>query len=160
MLKIIAEKWGTRQNLLREKLAQINISDLNYLDLVKATFSTIYNEEEDYLSLNIDVKKITEIDNGDYQGTLLYILPFSNYQPSETDYFMTYVYYGSCSCCDTLQHIKSLGDWEQEFPNEAQINDLMKLCEHILAHTIQPYYNSPYNYHKDEFKEIKYVHED
>lgn len=160
MLKIIAEKWAAKQNLLRAKLTQINIDNLNYLDLVKATFSTIYNDEEDYLSLNIDVEKITEIDNGDYQGTLLYILPFSNYQPSETDYFITYVDYGSCSGCDTLQHIQSLGDWDQETPNEAQINDLMKLCCHILANTIQPYYNSPYNYHKDEFKEIKYVHED
>lgn len=158
MLKIIAEKWGARQNLLREKLAQINIDNLNYLNLVKTTFSTIYNNEEDYSLLNIDIEKITEIDNGDYQGTLLYILPFSNYQPCATDYFMTYVGYGSCSCCDTLLYIKSLGDWEQEFPNEAQINDLMKLCEHILAHTIQPYYNSPYNDYKDEFKEIEYVH--
>ena len=159
MLKIIAEKWAARQNLLRAKLAQINIDNLNYLDLVKVTFSTIYNDE-DYLSLNIDVEKITEIDNGDYQGTLLYVLPFSNYHPSETDYFITYVDYGSCSGCDTLKRIQSLGDWDQETPNEAQINDLMKLCGDILVNTIQPYYSSPYNYYKDEFKEIKYVHED
>ena len=160
MLKIIAEKWAARQNLLRAKLARINIDNLNYLDLVKTTFSTIYNDEENYLSLNIDVEKITEIDNGDYQGTLLYILPFSNYHPFETDYFITYVNYGSCSGCDTLKRIQSLGDWDQETPNEAQINDLMKLCGDILVNTIQPYYNSPYNYYKDEFKEIEYVHED
>lgn len=160
MLKIIAEKWAARQSLLRARLARINIDDLTYLDLVKATFSTIYNDEEDYLSLNIDVEQITEIDNGNYQGTLLYILPFSKCQPSETDYFITYVDYGSCSCCDTLQSIQSLGDWGQETPNEEQIKDLVKLCGDILANTIQPYYNSPYNYHKDEFKEIKYVHED
>lgn len=156
MLKIIAEKWAARKNLLRERLAQINIEDVNYLTLVKITFETIYNEEENYKDLNINIKKITEIDNGDYQGTLLYILPFSNYQPSETDYFMTYVNYGSCSGCDTLQHIIALKDWDQITPNNQQLNALMTLCRDILIRTIQPYYNSPYNYYKDEFKEIEY----
>jgi hypothetical protein len=48
---------------------------------------------------------MTVIDDGDYQGTQIFIIPTDTYQPSVKDYVMTDTYYGSCSGCDTLQAI-------------------------------------------------------
>ena len=158
MLKIIADKWAKNQNKLREELTKTNIEFLRYKDLVHLTFKIIYNDDEHAVwPPNINVNRITEIDDGNYQGTLLFLLPFDIYQPMECEYLMTYVGYGSCSGCDTLQHILSLNnDWDAKYPNERQVNDLMVLCKDILANTICPYYNSPYNNHTEELREIKY----
>jgi hypothetical protein len=49
------------------------------------------------------------------------------YQPD--NYWATKVYYGSCSGCDTLQHILA---YSEESFNEQQINDLMTLSLHML----------------------------
>lgn len=48
-----------------------------------------------------DPTRITVIDHGDYQGTLLFIVGAFGYQPSK--YWSIVVSYGSCSGCDTLQ---------------------------------------------------------
>lgn len=48
-----------------------------------------------------DYERITVIDHGDYQGTQLFIVGASGYQPSK--YWVSKVYYGSCSGCDTFQ---------------------------------------------------------
>ena len=50
---------------------------------------------------------------------------------------MTYVGYGSCSGCDTLQGIQGWDD--DRLPTEAQINDYMMLCKDIITNTIRPY---------------------
>ena len=83
-----------------------------------------------------DVGNITEIDNGDYQGTLLYLIPRDTYQPSEYDYLMTYVNYGSCSGCDTLQAIQN---YEKEEITEGQLKDFMSLCKDLICCMIKPY---------------------
>ena len=51
----------------------------------------------------LDPERIQEIDWGDYQGTLLYIVGAEGYQPST--FFSMVVSYGSCSGCDTLQSV-------------------------------------------------------
>ena len=84
----------------------------------------------------LDLEKITEIDNGDYQGTLLFLIPFDTYQPFEYEYLMTFVGYGSCSGCDTLQSIQH--GYHQKL-TEGQVNDFMTLCKDILTNTIRPY---------------------
>lgn len=156
MLKILTELWPQNKDKLRDALSKVNQDDLNYNVLVKLTFQHIYNTDDDYeygaRPYNIDINNIIEIDHGNYQGTLLYLLPFDTYQPSHYQYLMTYVDYGSCSVCDTLQ---SIINWDEEPPSEQQLDDLMTLCCHILEHTICPYYNSPYNDYKEEFKEVK-----
>jgi hypothetical protein len=84
--------------------------------------------------ITFDTENITEINNGDYSGTLLYLIPFDTYEPSESEYLMTYVGYGSCSCCDTLQGIQYSID-----ENDKHINDFMILCRDIVSHIIRPY---------------------
>lgn len=77
-----------------------------------------------------DLNSMTVIDDGDYQGTQIFIMPLDTYQPSVEKYVYTNTYYGSCSGCDTLQAIQS---WdESEKPNEEQIKDYMELALHLL----------------------------
>ena len=48
-----------------------------------------------------DPDRITVVDHGDYQGTLLFIIGATGYQPSK--YWSVYVDYGSCSGCDSYE---------------------------------------------------------
>ena len=100
------------------------------------SFEVVFNSGEDQTSRQLSIEEITEIDNGDYQGTLLYLIPFKTYQLSENEYLMTYVGYGSCSGCDTLQAIQ---DYSEKPLTEGQISDFMALCKDILTNTIKPY---------------------
>lgn len=140
MLKIIVSHWDKNKDKLRSILAErTDLNSVNYKDLVKLTFETIYNNgldglNADYYSLDLD--KIHVIDDGDYQGTLLFLIPFNSYQPCEYEYLMTYVGYGSCSVCDTLQAIQ---DYGEEKLTDQQVEDFMKLCKDILTNTIKPY---------------------
>lgn len=140
MLKILYEKWEKNRDALKYKISRIgDVSALEYEDLVKLTFSTIYNEgsgEEIYPYGRLDLDYVTVIDNGDYQGTLLFVIPFKTYQPSESEYLMTYVGYGSCSGCDTLM---SITDYNREPPTKEQVSDLLTLCKDIVTNTIKPY---------------------
>lgn len=139
MLKILKEKWNKNENLLKEKIdnrISKEFNNLNYKDVVELTFETVFNDsDDDYKNLNME--EITEIDNGDYQGTLLYLIPFDRYQPEASEYLMTFVYYGSCSGCDTLQGIQAYS-WDEPI-TETQKSDLLQLCRDIVVNTIKPY---------------------
>ena len=81
------------------------------------------------------MKKITVVDDGDYQGTLLFLVPEKCYQPH--NYWSSKVYYGSCSGCDTFQAIQSdtTYDFETETYSklsENQISEYMLLALHLL----------------------------
>lgn len=147
MLKILIEKWDKNKKQLERKLKETKM-DYEYKDLVKWTFQYIYNIDAEKNTKDLDIDNITEIDDGDYQGTLLYIIPFDTYQPEASEYLLTYVSYGSCSGCDTLLRIFSGFDYddvnigyyaEESYPSKSQLKDLMTLCLHILQHTIRPY---------------------
>ena len=72
---------------------------------------------------------MTIIDDGDYQGTQIFIIPLNTYQPNVKDYVYTNTYYGSCSGCDTLQAISY---YDRELPSETQIKEYMQLALHLL----------------------------
>lgn len=135
MLKIIRDKWDRNKDKLQETLIKGNtFNECSYIDLVKLSFKIIFNSDGE--GDQLDIKKITEIDDGGYQGTLLYLIPFETYQPSEYEYLMTHVSYGSCSGCDTLQSIQ---DYGKRFLTDQQVSDFMTLCKDILTNTIKPY---------------------
>ena len=91
----------------------------------------ILNDENEW-----SVNKIKEIDDGDYQGTLLYLIPEDTYQPDSSEYLMTFVEYGSCSGCDTLQGIQCfLGVRSRD----KSIDDLMSLCKDLICNMIKPH---------------------
>jgi hypothetical protein len=77
-----------------------------------------------------DPTRIHQIDDGDYQGTLLFVIAASGYQPS--DYWYVKVGYGSCSGCDTLQAIDGYGGYSDEAPSKDQVDDYMTLALHII----------------------------
>ena len=158
MIKYCVEKWDKNKDLLRSVLNNnellnhvLNKNDddpleyLEYKDLVKLTVMFILNDENEW-----DVNKITEIDDGDYQGTLLYLIPEDTYQPNSSEYLMTFVEYGSCSGCDTLQAIQCFLDTKSR--NES-IDDLMSLCKDLICNMIKPY-NTGWRY-DEKFSMIK-----
>lgn len=135
MIKLCLAAWDAHKYSLEQwyrTLSEDEINHLYYEDIVKRTFEII-NEMDEYPRL--DVNNITEINNGDYQGTLIYLVPFETYQPSHYEYLMTYIEYGSCSCCDTLQGLQY---WDGE-NKDKQIKGFMELSKDILCNTIRPY---------------------
>ena len=74
-----------------------------------------------------DAARIHQIDDGDYQGTLLFVIPERGSQPHK--YYYVMVDYGSCSGCDTLQRICEYSDLS---PTEQQVADYMMLALHIV----------------------------
>ena len=144
MIKYCIEKWDENKDLLRSVLNNnellnhaLNRNDddpleyLEYKDLVKLTVMFILNDENEW-----DANKIKEIDDGDYQGTLLYLIPEDTYQPNSSEYLMTFVEYGSCSGCDTLQRIQCFLDTKSR---DKSIDDLMNLCKDLICNMIKPY---------------------
>lgn len=128
MIKEFIEKWDKYKNELEEYFKtnkQLEYS--SYELIVKALFDIIINKDEED---KFDTENITVIDDGDYQGTQIFILHKDWYQPSVEDYVYTNTYYGSCSGCDTLLAIQ---DWDlEELPSEEQIKEYMTLVLHLL----------------------------
>ena len=129
MVKVVKEGWGKHKEELRAKLNAICFGgmsfylSISYVDLVNIALQTIVEPE---LKEKLDYNNLHELDDGDYQGTLLYLIPFVGYQPSHYQYLMTTMWYGSCSGCDALQAAKTT-------------EDLMNICETILNNLIKPY---------------------
>ena len=89
----------------------------NYEDIFKQTIKMMFEESaDDYYSNSEtpDSERITVIDNGDYQGTLLFVVASKSYQPS--DYWATRVAYGSCSECDTFAAYSDYDNPEKSAP--------------------------------------------
>jgi hypothetical protein len=130
------KKWNAHSKDLKKAISEsVDNYSWEYKDMIKLVVRHILNGGDDD-DLRWDENQITEIDNGDYQGTLLYVIPEDSYQPSEYQYLMTYVGYGSCSGCDTLQSIK---DYGCEKPTESQVDQYMMLCKDIIQNLIKPY---------------------
>lgn len=139
MIKFMKFRWAENEALLRKRFENISDDELNrlsYKNLVEYICEDIINTYDDSTKYitgpTVLTDRITEIDDGDYSGTLLFTIPFDVYQPSHKEYFMTYIEYGSCSVCDTLQGIYYM-------EREQKINDYMKLCRDIASNFIMPY---------------------
>lgn len=130
MVKEFCLAWEKNKGKLEEYFRTTKQDEYgNYEDLVKLLFDIVINPyvESDYY--RFDTENILVIDDGDYQGTQVFILHRNVYQPIVEDYVYTNTYYGSCSCCDTLQAINR---YECRLPDEQQVKDYMELCLHLL----------------------------
>lgn len=96
----------------------------DYKELVKWVIESITLDEG--YNLCPDPEIIHEINDGNYQGTLVYLIPEKGYQPST--YYYVMIDYGSCSVCDTLGHIEASNN---ENPDQ-QVKDYMTLALHIV----------------------------
>lgn len=134
MIKYCLRKWEENKEKLEKSLLEDkDLNSCGYKHLVEKVVEVILNNGEGEIW---SVGGITEIDDGDCQGTLLYLIPKNTYQPSEYEYLMTYVNYGSCSGCDTLQAIQ---DYGKDEITDGQLKDFMSLCEDLVCCMIKPY---------------------
>jgi hypothetical protein len=142
MIKYCLKKWDQNKEKLEKVLRErTDMNQCGYKDLVEIVVTNILNDgraNEDLEFDDRDVKRISEIDDGNYEGTLLYLIPANRYQPDEEEYLMTYIGYGSCSCCDTLMHIQMYGD-DNGALTDRQVKDFMTLCKDIITNMIKPY---------------------
>jgi hypothetical protein len=99
----------------------------DYTSLVKSVMEVLSGVPEDWPHSSPDPERITVIDHGHYQGTLLYIVADKGYQPD--DYWSIFVDYGSCSGCDTLESIRNYDDTP---PTEEQVGEYWTLMLHIV----------------------------
>ena len=124
MIKEFVDKFMESKQELEIIFAEKRPED--YKAIVKSVITILYSDKDKW---NLpDPENIHQIDDGDYQGTLLFVIPSGEYQPS--DYWAVKVYYGSCSGCDTLQAIND--SWSEEKPTKEQIKDYMELALHIV----------------------------
>ncbi len=134
MIPELIQQWEENKEKLREYFKS-HKQDLysDYEEIVKLCFTIacpLFNPNDTYSSLdNFDIGKMTVIDNGDYQGTQLFIIPRETYQPCFSDYIITHNEYGSCSGCDILQ---AIAGYDYGLPTDSQVEDYMTLCLHII----------------------------
>ena len=125
MIQEFVDAFMKNKEYCKTKLQEKHPDD--YQDIVRIVLETI-NEKEDTLYGKPNSSNIHVIDDGDYQGTLLFVIPENTYQPD--DYWAVKVSYGSCSGCDTLQAIHD--SCPAKTPTEEQLNDYMTLALHIV----------------------------
>jgi hypothetical protein len=136
MIKYCLDKWNENSKLLESIMStDKNLTNCDYSYLVKLVVANILNAGS---GTKWDAESITEIDDGDCQGTLLYVIPEKCYQPSEYEYLITFVGYGSCSGCDTLQYIQDLS-YNDGLPTPEQLKEYMALCRDLIANMTKPY---------------------
>lgn len=139
MNKRIVELWDKNKDKLKKHFATTCQSEYDsYLELVKLIVTKILNSGDGYTYPSYDANNITLIDDGDWQGTQIFIIPQKTYQPSASEYLVTYSWYGSCSGCDTLQSINMYGGG---MPDKNQVDDYMTLCLHLIQR-MKPLYES------------------
>jgi hypothetical protein len=122
MIKEFIDRFEANKHTLRTTFAEAHPD--SYKEIVQGVVRCIQGESEYY---EPSPDRIHEIDDGDYQGTLVYVIAAGGYQPD--DYWYVKVGYGSCSGCDTLQAISGYSD---EKPTDSQIEQYMTLATHIL----------------------------
>ena len=123
MIKAFVKAWYANLHSMREKFTAKHPD--GYREVVRAVVEMLASASNDYDKP--DPERIYEIDDGDYQGTLVYVIGGSGYQPSR--YWYVKVGYGSCSGCDTLERIR---DYRDDQPDTNQVSGYMTLALHIL----------------------------
>jgi hypothetical protein len=98
-----------------------------YTDIVKSVVQILSSCAGQEWDDRPDPERIHVIDDGDYQGTLVYVIAEQGYQPST--YWYVRISYGSCSGCDTLGAIRCYGDGPQ---SGEQVAQYMTLALHIV----------------------------
>lgn len=126
MIKEFVSAWeANKQKVFDEFMLN---RPYNYIDVVRATIKSITSDDI-YGDFNPDPERIHQIDDGDYQGTLIFVIAEKGYQPNE--YWYVKVSYGSCSGCDTLQAIKDSYNSEDSV-TEAEAKQYQTLALHIV----------------------------
>jgi hypothetical protein len=128
MITELVKQWEENKHKLEEYFKTTKQDEYSrYEAIVKKIFELCIPKATTYSGWDLD--RMTVIDDGDYQGTQIFIVPTDTYQPSVEDYVMTDTYYGSCSGCDTLQAII---EYDYELPTDEQVKEYMTLALHLV----------------------------
>lgn len=130
MIQEFVDRFFEKKSELALQFAAEKPSD--YKSLVTAVVKIVAGDS--YGAMNHE--DIHEVCIGDYQGTLVFVIPARGYQPSDVWYVT--VSYGSCSGCDTLEAIHDSGKRDLP-PNEEQVKDYMTLALHIVQNLRKMY---------------------
>lgn len=125
MIKEIINEWEANKSKLRDWFMSNETEAYNeYPKIVEAIFT--------YVISGYDPEKLHVIDDGSYQGTMIFLIPKETYQPGVSEYLLTDTYYGSCSGCDTLLNIIEEEYSYEEEDKEEMVNELMTLSLHLV----------------------------
>jgi hypothetical protein len=122
MIREFVDRFMEHKASLEQQFAEKHPE--SYRALVSSVVGVL-GTDEDYGGP--DPERIHEIDDGSYQGTLVYVIAETGYQPST--YWYVRVGYGSCSGCDALEGIRSYDD---DPPSPAQAKQYISLALHIV----------------------------
>lgn len=123
MIQVFVDRFMERKAKLRELLSKRPDS---YRSILEVLVAVVSDGEEGNYGEEPDKSRIHQIDDGDYQGTLVFVIGACGYQPST--YWYTRVSYGSCSGCDTLQAVRG---WDDEISKD-EIDGYETLALHML----------------------------
>jgi hypothetical protein len=123
MIEAFTKAWFANLHTMREKFTAKHPDD--YKEVVRSAVQMLADASTEYDKP--DPERIHEIDDGDYQGTHVYVIGAQGYQPSR--YWYVKVSYGSCSGCDTLQ---AISEYSSDPPNSKQVSEYMTLALHIV----------------------------
>lgn len=134
MIKKFVNAWDKNKGSLEDYIKTTNQCEYNSYDkLVRILFDKVINpyikEQSEGYTDTFDIDRIHVIDDGDYQGTQLFIIPLDTCQPCSYDYVWTCHDYGSCSGCDLLM---SISGYDDGLPSDKQVHDYMKLLLNLL----------------------------
>ena len=128
MEEIIINQWDAHKRELKLFFETHLMSDYDdYEKIFMLVIKLILNGEGN--SMNIS-DKFYVIDDGNWQGTQLFICHEAVYQPEMENYYITDNYYGSCSGCDTLMGIIEYD--EDKYPSEQQVKKFMQLALNMV----------------------------
>ena len=109
----------------------------SYSSIVKDAIQLLSEEHPayDHMDNPPDPDRIHMIDDGDYQGTQLFVIAAQGYQPSE--YWYVKMSYGSCSGCDWLESVKDYSDlnslaYSDGPPTELQAQEYLTMAAHVV----------------------------
>jgi len=129
MNKDIVNAWGKHQEEVKQWIASIeDQGEIEYEMLLKNTIRIMFEDGGDWSGMP-DFKHITQIDYGEYQGTFVFIMGGRTYQPNVNEHWYTYVSYGSCSGCDTLESVRC---YKGGRPTTEQVTEYWTLCLHMI----------------------------
>ena len=122
MIKDIVERFMQAKPALEARLKEEHPG--TYEALVRLVMQAINPGKQSGFP---DSDRIVEIDHGDWQGTVVFVVGEAGYQPNT--YWYVRIDYGSCSACDTLQGIQGYDD---NPPTDEQVRQYMTLALHIV----------------------------
>ena len=129
MIQEIIKRWEENKYKLEEYFSTTKQEKYgSYEAIVQQIFELVINSDEDSYE-RFNVNKMTVIDDGNYQGTQIFIIPKDTYQPNIDDYLITHTYYGSCSGCDVIEGIRN---YSSGLPTEQQVKEYMILALHLV----------------------------